>query len=172
MRDWLYANLESALQLKSPVRDPHYNNVIMGTMTSQITSLTIVYLNIYSSADQRKHQSSVSSAIVRGIHRWPVNHPDKWPVTRKIYPFDDVIMPFRYNGVQVQLYLWHSLVGCGWLWLVSRPVGLHWVTLGLIYVCVVAKTLPSFIIGQDYFSLLSKIWFEWHKLDVLNSTQV
>ena len=45
----------------------------MGTMASQITSLTIVYSTIYSDADQRKHQSSASLAFVRGIHRWPVN---------------------------------------------------------------------------------------------------
>ena len=24
--------------------------------------------------------------------RWPVNSPHKWPVTRKMFPFDDVIM--------------------------------------------------------------------------------
>ena len=48
---------------------PHYNDVIMGTMASQITSLVIVYSTIYSSTDQRKHQSSASLAIVRGIHR-------------------------------------------------------------------------------------------------------
>ena len=49
-----------------------YNNVIMGAMASQITSLTIVYSTVYSGADQRKHQSSASIASVRGIHRWPV----------------------------------------------------------------------------------------------------
>ena len=31
-------------------------------------------------------------AFVRGIHRWPVNFPHKRPVTRKMFPFDDVIM--------------------------------------------------------------------------------
>ena len=59
---------------------------------SQINSLTIVYSTVYSGADQRKHQSSASLAFVRGIHRWPVNSPYKWPVTRKMFPFDDVIM--------------------------------------------------------------------------------
>ena len=44
-------------------------------------------------ADQRKHQSSASLAFVQGIHRGPVNSPHKWPVTRKMFPFDDVIMP-------------------------------------------------------------------------------
>ena len=60
----------------------HYNGVIMGAMASQITSLTIVYSTIYSGANQRIHQSSASLAFVRGIHRWPVNSPHKWPVTR------------------------------------------------------------------------------------------
>ena len=70
----------------------HYNDVIMSAMASQITSLTSVYRTVFSGADQRKHQSSASLAFVRGIHRWPVNSPHKWPVTRKMVPFDDVIM--------------------------------------------------------------------------------
>ena len=70
----------------------HYNDVIMGAMASQITSLTIVYSSIYSGADQRKLQSSASLAFVKGIHRWPVNSPHEGPVTRKMFPFDDVIM--------------------------------------------------------------------------------
>ena len=70
----------------------HYDDVIMGAMAYQITSLTIVYSTVYSDADQRKHQSSASLAFVRGIRRRPVNSPHKWPVTRKMFPFDDVIM--------------------------------------------------------------------------------
>ena len=70
----------------------HYNDVIMGTITSQITSFTIVYSTVYPGAGQSKHQSSASLAFVRGIHRSPVNSPHKWPVTRKMLPFDDVIM--------------------------------------------------------------------------------
>ena len=46
----------------------------MDTMASQITSLMIVYLTVYSDADQRKHQGSASLAFVRGIHRGPGNH--------------------------------------------------------------------------------------------------
>ena len=70
----------------------HYNDVIMGAIASQITSLTIVYSIVYSGADQRKHQNSASLAFVRGNHRWPVNSPHKGPVTRKMVPFDDIIM--------------------------------------------------------------------------------
>ena len=64
----------------------------MGVMSSQITSLTIVKSTVYSGADQRKHQSSASLSFVREIHRKPVNSPHKGPVTRRMFPFDDVIM--------------------------------------------------------------------------------
>ena len=64
----------------------------MSTIASQVSSLRIVYSTVYSDADQRKHQSSASLAFVWGIHRGPVNSPHKWPVTRKIFPFDDGIM--------------------------------------------------------------------------------
>ena len=63
----------------------YYSDVIMGTMASQITSLTIVYSTVYSGADQRKHQSSTSLAFVRENHRWPVISPHKCPVTRKCF---------------------------------------------------------------------------------------
>ena len=73
----------------------HYGDVIMGTIASQITSLVIVFSTVYLDTVQRKHQSSASLAFVWGIHRWPVNSPQKWPVTRKMSPFDDVIMKYR-----------------------------------------------------------------------------
>ena len=50
----------------------HYNDVIMTTIASQISSLTVVYSTVYSDADQRKHQSSASLAFVWG------NHRDRW----------------------------------------------------------------------------------------------
>ena len=58
----------------------YYNDVIMGAMALQ----------------ERKHQSSMSLAFGRGIHRCPVNFPHKGPVTRKMFPFDDDIMTYRY----------------------------------------------------------------------------
>ena len=92
---------EEPLLLKSDVNtlEPtlHYNDVIISMMASQIISLTVVYSIVYSGADQRKHQSSASLAFVWGIHRWPVNSPHKEPVTRKMFPFDDVIMN-HYNS--------------------------------------------------------------------------
>ena len=64
----------------------------MTMLASQITSLPVVCSIVYSDVNQRKHQSSASLAFVREIHRGPVNFPHKWPVTRKMFPFDDVIM--------------------------------------------------------------------------------
>ena len=49
----------------------HYSDVIMSAMSSQITSVSIVYSTVCSGADQRKHPGAV---------------------TRKMLPFDDVIM--------------------------------------------------------------------------------
>ena len=72
---------------QSHSRYHHYNDAIIGTLVSQIISLTFVYTNVYSCAEQRKH--------VRGIHWSPVNSPHKGPVTRKMFPFDDVIMIFE-----------------------------------------------------------------------------
>ena len=86
----------------------HYDDVIMSAIASQITSLTIVCSIVYSAADQRKHQSSASLAFVWGIHRGPVNSPHKWPVTRKMFPFDDVIM----NCLDANLLVICGTEGC------------------------------------------------------------
>ena len=90
-----------------PHKPSHYDDVIMGEIAPQITSLTIVYSTVLSGVDQSKHQSSASLAFVWEIHRWPVNFPHKWPVTRKIFPFDDVIM----------IVWWHQALSffCGYL---------------------------------------------------------
>ena len=70
----------------------YYSDVMMSAMASQITSVSIVCLTVCSGGDQRKNQCTTSLASVRGIHRWPVDSPHKGPVTRKSFPFDDVII--------------------------------------------------------------------------------
>ena len=95
----------------------------MGTVASQITSFTIVYSTVYSGADQRK-QSSASLAFVRRIHRWPVNSPHKWPVTLGMFPFDDVIMAWQKECIEIDLmvgntvYLIHHQVA----WRIGRDL--------------------------------------------------
>ena len=63
----------------------------MGRMRLKSPALHLL-LNRLFGVDQRKHQSSASLAFVWGIHRGPVNSPHKGPVTRKMFPLDDVIM--------------------------------------------------------------------------------
>ena len=115
-----------------------------GSIASQITSLTIVYSVVYSGAHQRKHQSSASLAFVRGIHRSPVNSPHKWPVTRKMFPFDDVIMARLVLHYRVALTLFFvilpvaeptrdrgltfvSVVETGYIEIVSQQLNITWI---------------------------------------------
>ena len=90
----------------------HYDGVIMGAIASQITSLTIVYSTVYSGADQSKHQSSSSLAFVWGIHRGPVNSPHKWPVTRKMFSFDDVIMEWQLPSTHLEAVVYGTGSTC------------------------------------------------------------
>ena len=78
---------------------PHYSDVMMSTMASQITGVSSVYSDACSGADQNKQQSSASLAFVKGIQWGPVISPHKGPVTRKIFPFDDVIIVVKPNEV-------------------------------------------------------------------------
>ena len=100
-----WSNIFSLNQYGSDVADDnfknHYCDVIMGAMASQITGITIVCSTVYSGADQRKHQNSASLAFMRGIHWSPVNSPHKGPVTRKMFPFDDVIVTFLYKDTWI-----------------------------------------------------------------------
>ena len=100
-----------------------YNDVIMGAIASQITSLTIVYSMVYSGAYQRKHESSASLAFVMGIHRWPLNSPHKRPVTQKMLPFDDVIMSYYKISLLNSMCLnWKFLT---YHWLTDSSVAIH-----------------------------------------------
>ena len=84
----------------------------MIAIASQITSFTIVYTSVYPGADQSKDQSSALLAFVRGIHRWPVNSPHKGPVTRKMLPFDDVIMIMTFLTGDGEVH--SPLISCYW----------------------------------------------------------
>ena len=80
----------------------HYNDVIMSAMASQITGVSIVCWPAGSDAGQRKHQSSTSLVLVRENNQRQVNSPHKRPVTRKMFPFDDVIMHFIFQARHAQ----------------------------------------------------------------------
>ena len=85
----------------------HYNDVIMNTMVSQITSFTIIYSTIYS----RRGSKKISKLRVTGLCEGnsPVTSEflaQRGPVMRKMFPFDDVIMSVDGNmgqGMKVLL---------------------------------------------------------------------
>ena len=91
----------------SHIKSMHNSDVIMSVMASQITSVTIVYFTFYTGIDHSKHQSSASLAYVMGIHWWTVNSPHKWPVTRKIFPFNDAIGVTRWKKPMIILLEGH-----------------------------------------------------------------
>ena len=107
-------HVSNQITISTNVLNTHYDDVIMGAIASLITSLTIVYSTVYSDAGQRKHRSSASLAFVWVIHRGPVNSPHKWPVTQKMFPFDDVIMPCRIR--QAYMYVRHHQISTIWLY--------------------------------------------------------
>ena len=84
----------------------HYCDLIMSAMASQITSLTIVYSTFYSDADQRSKKTSKLCVTGLCAGNSPVTgeFPHKWPVTRKMFPFDDVIM-----SSPIGLVIWKGL---------------------------------------------------------------
>ena len=84
---WLFMSRKSKLNSGSTLRWRH--NERDSVSNHQPHDCLLI---VYSDADQRNRQSSASLAFVWGIHRGPVNSPHKWPVTRKMFPFDDVIM--------------------------------------------------------------------------------
>ena len=76
----------------------HYSAVIMGTMASQITSLTIVYSTVNSAPIKENIKAPHHWPSWGEFTGWPVNSPHKGPVTRKMLPFHDVIMKLVWDG--------------------------------------------------------------------------
>ena len=83
---------EILIYAEGPTDLGHYSDVIMRAIASQLTGVSIVYSVVCSGTDKRKQQSFASLAFMRRIHQSPVNSPHKGPVTRKMFPFDDVAM--------------------------------------------------------------------------------
>ena len=88
----------------------HYDDVIMGAMASQISSLPIVHSTIYS--DAKKTSKLCVTGLCAGNSPGTVNSPHKWPVTRKISPFDDVIM-WRPWWLLMQYFMFQAISSQG-----------------------------------------------------------
>ena len=138
-------------------------------MASPIT--TIVYSTVYWGADQRKCKSSASLALVRGIHRWPVNSPHQGPVTRKVFPFDDVTMDSKDSKDFIPastLNQLHTSGICGLFRLTSRYMNYFVRIKPLVYTIIFqwyVTRLPRVIFNQSqmtrfYMSEISLKYFE------------
>ena len=141
----------------------HYNDVMMGVMASQITSLTIVYSTVYSGTDQRKHQSSASLAFLWGIHRWPVNYLHKCPTTRKMFPFDDVIMFWRslWVHIDIQCSIHQDVTALVDLDIFTQYPQLACCKFGICVYSEMSRTIVvnSFVTRDIIYRLLIFLWF-------------
>ena len=72
----------------------HYSDVIMSAIASQLTCVLIVYSAVCSGADKSKHQSSVSRAVVKRIHRWPSEFS-----TQRASDAENVPISWRYHTI-------------------------------------------------------------------------
>ena len=124
----------------------------MSVTASQITSLTIVNSTVYSGTDQRKHQSSTSQAFVRGIHWWPGNSLHKWPVTRKKFPLDDIIIkPFIHENASENIVCEIVAILSKGRWVKARHLT-HW---ALVMPSVAYRYRKSISIIELFVSIIS-----------------
>ena len=95
----------------------HHSGVIMSVISSQITSVSVVYWTVCWGADQIKHQWLRVTGLCEGNSPGRMNSPHKGPVTRKIFPFDDVIMWIITTGTNVfDVFSWENVCVGEHLW--------------------------------------------------------
>ena len=85
-------------------RTVHYNDVVMGAMASQITSLTFVYSSVYSGADQKK----TSKLRVTGLCAWNSPVTGEFPA-QMASNAENVSISWRHHGVQ-ETYMDDNLI--------------------------------------------------------------
>ena len=138
------------------MRQFHYTDVIMTTIASQITSLTVVYLAVYSGADQRKHQSSASLAFVQGIHR------DRWIPPQMASNAENVSIWWRHHVVFEEDLSSHT----------ATTQQEHWLKFDLPKYTLQCRTIGPFwqsdFISSVCFCLLH-VWQQKHKTWITNS---
>ena len=91
--DW-YDKTEHTLQWRRNGRDGVSDHLLQDCLLNRLFR-------------RRKHQSSASLAFVQEIHRSPFNSPYRGPVTRKMFPFDEVIMNYTITSLLMGSTLGH-----------------------------------------------------------------
>ena len=81
--------------------DPQYHISQWGSTVLGDSTLWPHYclLNRLFGCRSKKTSKLRVTGLCAGNSPWPVNSPHKWPVTRKKFPFDDVIMLLNTNNV-------------------------------------------------------------------------
>ena len=70
----------------------HYDDIIMGAMASQIPASWLFIQLLFQTQIEENIKTPRHWPLCGGIHRGPVNFPHKWAVTRRMFPFRNVIM--------------------------------------------------------------------------------
>ena len=94
----------------------------MGTMASQITSLTIVYSAVYSGADQRNHQGSASLALCETNSTGTGEFPAQMASNAKN---DDVIMTCYMSAEKFSTQRSLKFYQCGRIQTLRYMISLH-----------------------------------------------
>ena len=117
------------------------------------------------------------------IHRWPVNFPHKWPVTRKMFPFDDVIMLYvatsathwrpgaRQWNLRMTVIKWvvgngrHGVMPCiRFQWVIIVSDNGMWIVWRQTITWITDDLLSIILFGTHFSEILIKIkLFYWRK---------
>ena len=81
-----------------------YSDIIMGDSIWNHQPHNCLLSRLFRGRSKKTSKLHVTGLCVRNS-RGPVNSPHKWPVTRKMFPFDDIIM----INLIVFKFLWGSL---------------------------------------------------------------
>ena len=138
----------------------------MGTIASQITSITIVYSIVYSNADQRKHQSSASLDFVRWIHRGPVNSRTNGQLRGKCFHLMTSSCAIRSSALVISAI--KDKCGSWEMIYTSRTISVLGVTVSFIFILLNSKVTLCL---KQYQSLLTAReipvsvngWHFWHQ---------
>ena len=106
-RSWDCIMFMKAIHWLVRLRLYHYTEVIMGDGVPNHQPHHCLLTRLFG-----RRSTKISKLLVHGLyggHRWSMNSPHKWPVTRKMFPFDDVIM--YWDGPEPTLVLVRGLGG-------------------------------------------------------------
>ena len=138
----------------------HYDDVLIGAIASLITILMILLLNRWFRRRSKKRSKLRVTDLCVGNSPGPVNSPHKWPVTRKMFPFDDVIMLHM-----LYLHPWISVcpnrplkyIFLSWAFLISD---LHH---QLTMICMGCSSLHYEVVCLLYFTFRKQFWTKFDR---------